>query len=92
MPQHVRFTSGSPMPGNGCSAASIRRPSRRTVWAITLFPTGFDQVIPRVLALSLILLAARVPRGDDTPGAFVRAVARPVHEYLVAVVDEPVQE
>jgi hypothetical protein len=28
--------------------------------------------------------AGRVPGGDDTPGAFVRAVAGSVHEDLVA--------
>ena len=40
----------------------------------------------------LILAAARGLGGDDAPGPFVGAVAGPVHEDLVAGIDEPVQE
>ena len=40
----------------------------------------------------LILVAVRGPVGDDTPGTLVRAVARSVHEDLVAVVYEPVEQ
>ena len=56
-----------------------------------VIPQGFDQVIPQVLAI-FILVAVRVPGGDDCSGPFVRVVAGAVHEDLVAVVDEPVQE
>jgi hypothetical protein len=34
-------------------AQARRRLSREYLWAITLFPRGFDQVIPQVLALFL---------------------------------------
>jgi hypothetical protein len=61
----------------------LRRPQ-----AITLFPKGFDQVIPQVMALFVPYLVLVFPRGRDARGAFVRAASRPVHGALVAVVDQ----
>ena len=46
-----------------------QRPSgHRGVWAITLFPRGFDQVIPQVLAVFLFYLPLVFPVGMTRPG------------------------
>jgi len=42
-----------------------------TVWAFTLFPRGFDQVIPQVLAVFLFYLAFVFPVGMTRPGALL---------------------
>ena len=38
------------------------------LWAITLFPRGFDQVIPQVLALFLFYFPLVLPVGTTRPG------------------------
>jgi hypothetical protein len=40
----------------------------RPVWAITLFPRGFDQVIPQVLAVFSFYLPLVFPVGMTRPG------------------------
>ncbi len=42
--------------------------------------------------LCLVLRGVPLPGERDTPGPFVRPVAGAVHEYLVAGVDEPVEQ
>jgi hypothetical protein len=38
------------------------------MWAITLFPRGFDQVIPQVLAVFLFYFPLVFPVGTTRPG------------------------
>jgi hypothetical protein len=40
----------------------------RLVWAITLFPRGFDQVLPQVLAVFLLYLPFVFPVGMTRAG------------------------
>jgi len=43
--------------------------SRAILWAITLFPRGFDQVIPQVLAVFLFYFPLVFPVGTTRAGA-----------------------
>ena len=57
-----------------------------------LIPQGLCSSNSPGLGRVLILVTARCPGGDDTPGTLVRAVAGSVHEDLVAGVYEPVEQ
>ncbi|SRR5260370_998378 len=81
VPAPARFTDPvqQPIPASVYCGRSRNSPGRRSSNS-----PGPGRVVS--------LAAARVPGGDDTPGSFVGPVAWPVHDYLVAGVDDPVEE
>src|SRR5260370_37276844 len=68
----------------------------RMLLTITLLSRGAGHVIDQGLARawpgSVLLGGLLACRGDTPSGSFVGAVAGAVHEDLVAVVDDPVEE
>src|SRR5579875_3492496 len=83
----------------GRSAGSVTRPPGRArgwvltscLWALTLLLRACAHEIAQP-GLGLVLRGVLLPGERDTPGVFAGPVARPVHEGLVAGVDEPVRE
>ena len=61
----MRSTTGCCTLNVPARAASLRI----QLWAITLFPRGFDQVIPQVLALFLFYFPFVFPVGMTRAGA-----------------------
>ena len=57
-----------------------------------VIPQGCDQLIPQVWSVVDSLAGGRGGRGDGAPGSVAGSVAGSVHEELVAVVDQSVEQ